>query len=82
LLDELQRGVVDRAGGQLCRDFTLGDLLNMLAELIGFEPTLARDALRLLAEQAGKRGTTELNSPDDDRSVTDREIASGKRTRQ
>jgi hypothetical protein len=54
LLDELQRGVAAGAGEQLCRDFTPGDLFNMLAELIDFDPTLARDALRILARQASE----------------------------
>jgi hypothetical protein len=55
LLDELQRGVAAGAGEQLCRDFTPGDAFNMLAELIDFDPTLARDALRILARQVSER---------------------------
>jgi hypothetical protein len=51
LLDELQRGVANGAGEQLYRDFTSGDRLNMLAALIDFDPTLARDTLRILAGQ-------------------------------
>ena len=54
LLDELQRGVADGAGEQLYRDFTSGDLLNMLAALIDFDPTLARDTLRILAGQVSE----------------------------
>lgn len=53
-LDELQHRVAEGAGEQLDRDFNLGDVINMLAQSIDFEPTLAREALRLLARQIGE----------------------------
>jgi hypothetical protein len=52
-LQELQRGVADGAGEQLSRDFSQGDLFMILAELIDFDPMLARDSLRTLARQVG-----------------------------